>query len=96
MKGLLDDMLLMTSKHGLEAGMDQQATNLTKAIEDLSAIPPSIPDSEFQEPTFTNNNFGSGPMTNINVSGDQKYQANYGTGKAFQAESQIFHMGKEN
>ncbi|CAG8954110.1 hypothetical protein HYFRA_00009214 [Hymenoscyphus fraxineus] len=94
MKGLMNDLLLLSSKHGVEAATAHQVNvdQLTKAIEDISAIEPSIPDSEFQQTTFTNNNFADGPMTNNNVLGDQKFQANYGTGKQFQAETQTFNM----
>lgn len=96
MKGLLDGMLLMTSRWGLETATGQHAAHLVKAIEELSTVPPSIPDSQFQEITFTNNNFGSGSITNNNVMGDQKFLANFGTGKAFQAEKQTFNMGKDD
>jgi hypothetical protein len=96
MKGLLDDVLLLASKHGMETATAHHVDQLTKAIQDISTVAPSIPDSEFQETTFTNNNFGDGPMTNNNVLGNQKFQANYGTGKQFQAETQTFNMGKDD
>jgi hypothetical protein len=96
MKGLLDDVLLLASKHGMETVTAHQVDQLTKAIQDISTIEPSIPDSEYQETSFTNNNFGNGPMTNNNVLGNQKFQANYGTGKQFQAETQTFNMGKDD
>jgi hypothetical protein len=96
MKGLLDDVLLLASKHGMMTATADQVEHLAKAIQDMSSIEPSIPDSELQETTFTNNNFGEGPMTNNNVQGNQKFQANYGTGKQFQAESMSFSMGKDD
>ncbi|ORY64997.1 uncharacterized protein BCR38DRAFT_431594 [Pseudomassariella vexata] len=96
MKGLLDDLLLLASRNGLETATADQVDQLGKAIEDLSGIEPSIPDSEFRETAFANNNFGTGPMTANNVVGNQKFQANYGTGKQFQAETQTFHMGKDD
>ncbi|EHK99126.1 hypothetical protein M7I_4958 [Glarea lozoyensis 74030] len=94
MKGLLDDVLLIASKHGMETARADQVEQLKKAIEELSAISHSIPDSELDETSITNNNFGNGPMTNNNVSGNQKFQANFGSGEQFQAESQVFHMSK--
>ena len=96
MKGLLDDVTLLASRHGLETATAHQLDQVENAIQELSTMEPSVPDSEFQETTFTNNNFGDGPMTNNNVSGNQKYQANYGTGKQFQAETQTFNMGKDD
>lgn len=95
MKGMLDDVLLLASNHGLESATAHQVDQLTKAIQEMSGIKPSIPDSEFQETTFTNNSFGDGHMTNNNVQGNQKFMANYGTGKQFQAETQTFNMGKD-
>jgi hypothetical protein len=94
MKGLLDDVLLIASKHGMETARSNQVEELKQAIEELSAINHSIPDSELDDTPITNNNFGNGPMTNNNVSGNQKFQANFGSGEQFQAESQVFHMSK--
>jgi hypothetical protein len=95
MKGLLDDVLLLASEHGMETATAHQVEQITKAIQDISSIEPSISDSELQERTFSNNNFGDGPMTVNNVLGNQKSQANYGTGKTFQAETMSCNMGKD-
>lgn len=96
MEGLMKDVLLLASKHGMEQALSRQIADLTAAIKELSAVEPSLPDGALEETAFTNNNFGNGPMTNNNVMGNQKFQANYGTGKQFQAEEQTFHMGKDD
>ncbi|KAK8875012.1 small s protein [Apiospora arundinis] len=96
MRGLLEDVLLLVSSHGLEGAMAHQLDQLQESIQAMSAVEPSIPDSEFQNSAITNNQFGNGPMTNNNVTGNQKFQANYGTGKQFQAETQTFNMENEN
>lgn len=89
-------MLLLASKHGLETITAHQVDQLTKAIEDISSIEPSTPNSKFQKSPVTNSYFGDGPMTNNHVFGNQNYQANYGTGKQFQAETQTVNIGKDD
>lgn len=42
-----------------QLGLDQQQ-EIIDAIKDLNKVQPSVPDSEFQEPGFTMNQFGSG------------------------------------
>ncbi|KAI4599951.1 hypothetical protein KJ359_001687 [Pestalotiopsis sp. 9143b] len=96
MQALMKDVLLLASKHVMELATSQQVVGLSTSIKELSAIDPSLPDAALENTAFTNNNFGAGPKTNNNVIGNQKYQANYGTGKQFQAEEQIFHMGKDD
>ncbi|KAK6841224.1 hypothetical protein PG995_000322 [Apiospora arundinis] len=96
MRGLLEDVLLLVSRHGLEGAMAHQLDQLQESIQAMNTVEPSIPDSEFQNTSITNNHFGNGPMTNNNVTGNQKFQANYGTGKQFQAETQTFNVGKDN
>jgi hypothetical protein len=68
---------------------------ITKAIKELSDTEPSIPDSEFHESLFTNNNYREGPMTNNNVMGNQYTQSNTGGGKMFQGEGMAIHFGKD-
>lgn len=96
MKGLLEDVLLITSRLGLDNAKHFDVEKLKEAISVISEIEPTIPDAELESPAFTNNNFGSGPMTNNNVMGDMKNQSNYGSGDQYQAENQTFNISKKN
>ncbi|KAF3020974.1 hypothetical protein E8E14_009169 [Neopestalotiopsis sp. 37M] len=91
MQGLLDDLLLLASEKGINAATTEQVNGLTAAIKDLSAIKPSLPDAVFENTPYTNNNFGSGTMTNNHVLGDQT--ANFGPGSVFRADTQNIRMG---
>jgi len=99
MKGLMENLNLLASCHGMEAATASHIEQLKDAIDNLSNIEPSIPDVEFETPSsMINHNSGSGPMTNHqtnnSVQGSQKNQSNSGTGKTYQAETQNF--GKDD
>ncbi|KAH9206205.1 hypothetical protein DL95DRAFT_429663 [Leptodontidium sp. 2 PMI_412] len=91
MKGILEDVQLLASNHAMTA---IEVESINKAIEEVSDIEPSIPDSVLQETASTNNNFGNGPMTNNNVSGNQFNMTNNSTGEQYQAETQNISISK--
>ncbi|KAH6665449.1 hypothetical protein B0J14DRAFT_606156 [Halenospora varia] len=95
MKGMLEDVQLLVNTYGMRIP-STQAGAVTQAIEDVSSIAPSIPESIFEEIVFTNNQYGNGPTTNYNVHGDQYSQTNTGPGKQFQAASQVFNFSKDD
>jgi len=84
---ILTNIQLVDSKLGLD-----QRQKITDAIEDLKQVPPSVPDSEFQEAGFTMNQWGSGTQHAQYTAKGNAYTS--GGGKQFNAERQYF--GKEN
>lgn len=96
MKGILEDIHLLASNHAMGAATTNQVDEIAKAIRDVSGIESSIPESVLHDIAFTNNNFGSGPMTNHNVQGNQYSQTNNSTGQQFQAEHQTITIGKSS
>ncbi|KAH6717475.1 hypothetical protein BKA61DRAFT_547365 [Leptodontidium sp. MPI-SDFR-AT-0119] len=91
MKGILEDVQLLASNHAMTA---IEVESINKAIEEVSDIEPSIPDSVLQETASTNNNFSNEPMTNNNVSGNQFNMTNNSTGEQYQAETQNISISK--
>lgn len=64
MKGILEDVQLLSCEHGMRFATLSQQTQISQAITDVSAIPASVPEHIFQEPGFAANNFGPGPQAN--------------------------------
>ena len=64
MKGMLEDVQLLACERGMKTTTRAQQEQIVKAITEVSAISPSVPENEFQEPGFTNNNYGSGTQNN--------------------------------
>lgn len=64
MKGMLEDVQLLACEHGIKTATKAQQEQITKAIAEVSAVSPSVPEHEFQETGFTNKNYGSGTQYN--------------------------------
>ncbi|KAL9118352.1 MAG: hypothetical protein Q9187_005106 [Circinaria calcarea] len=60
MKGILEDVQLLASERGMKTATKDQQEQIVKAITEVSAVPPSAPEHEFQETGFTNTNTASG------------------------------------
>jgi hypothetical protein len=74
MKGILEDLQLLVGEHNMKIPTKAELEQVAKAITELSAIPPSIPENGFQEPSFTANYSGSG--TQYNTQGEYIAQGN--------------------
>ena len=74
MKGILEDVQLLACERGMNTATYDQEQEIVKAISDVSAISPSVPENEFQETGFTNTNYGSG--TQYNAKGKNINQGN--------------------
>ncbi|KAL9117500.1 MAG: hypothetical protein Q9187_005963 [Circinaria calcarea] len=74
MKGMLEDVQLLACERGMKTATKDQQEQIVKAITEVSAIQPSVPEHEFQETGFTNTNSGSG--TQYNAQGEYVAQGN--------------------
>ncbi|KAK8057017.1 tpr domain protein [Apiospora saccharicola] len=83
MMGLMTDVQLLMGKNGLDSVAAQQVDELRKAIEDMSKLQPSIPDSEFQNGTFTNAHYGTGDITIHHVAEGATNQSHYGSAPGY-------------
>ena len=82
MKGILVDLQLLTSEHGMRTATASQQTLISQAITYVSALPASVPEYVFQESGFAANNFGSGTQANApggNIGLDKQYNLGGGT-----------------
>jgi len=94
MKGILEDIQLLVIDRGIATVTDAQRKEVAKAIEEVSALPPSLPEQAIQETGFTNVNSGDGSQTNYHALGDQYNYA--GSGKMYNAQSMSFNSdGKD-
>jgi hypothetical protein len=71
MKGILEDLSILATRSGMETKDDIE--NLSKALSELSVLPPSVPDHVFDETktSYKNTNSGSGTQHNYNPSGGE-------------------------
>lgn len=77
MKGILEDLQLLSVNRVVKLATEQQVKELKEAIEAVSALEPSVPDEEFRETGPTFNNYGPGLMKNF---------VNQGDGNVFQSD----------
>ncbi|OBT75198.1 hypothetical protein VF21_06136 [Pseudogymnoascus sp. 05NY08] len=70
MKGMLEDIQLLACEHGLKTATSVQRDQVSKAIEEVLAIPSSVPDQALQETGFTANKYGPGTQTNYSAQGE--------------------------
>ena len=68
MKGILEDVQLLACERGMKTGTKAQQEQIVKAITEVSAVLPSVPEHVFHETGFTNTN--SGPGTQYNAQGE--------------------------
>lgn len=78
MKGMLEDVHLLTENHAIKAATEAQVGKLVEAISEMSAIQPSLPDDGS---SFSFQNSGSGSQ-NVNT-GSGTQNINAGTGYQF-------------
>jgi hypothetical protein len=90
MKGILEDVQLLTSHQILFDMTPDQEEQLGTALADVTALEPSIPEQLLQDSAFTNILYGDGSQYNSNA-GHQ--YINPGPGKQFNAET--IHYGKD-
>lgn len=64
MKGMLEDLQLLSINHATKVVTEDQSKQLKEAIEVVSKLEPSVPDEEFEKTGHIFNNYGSGPMNN--------------------------------
>jgi hypothetical protein len=74
MKGMLEDLQLLVGEHNMRIATKAELEQVAKAISEVSAIPPSVPENGFQEPSFTANYSGSGNQ--YNAQGEHIAQGN--------------------
>lgn len=78
MQGILEDVNLLIGEKGINSASKAQQEQILKAIKEIAAVAPSIPEQEIQQTGFTNSNYGSG--TQNNAQGENVAQGN---GKVF-------------
>ena len=69
MKGMLEDVQLLACERGMKTATKAQQEQIIKAIVEVSAVPPSVPEHEFQETGFANAIYGSSG-TQCNAQGE--------------------------
>ncbi|OAP54477.1 hypothetical protein AYL99_11578 [Fonsecaea erecta] len=87
MKGILEDMQLLAGNGVVKLASEAQLRDLKAAIEEISALKPSIPDEEFPDSSNVFNQYGAGHMFNA-IGGKNLY--NLGDGNQFQGENLYF------
>ena len=73
-KGILEDVQILACERGIKTATKAQQEQIIEAITGVSAIPPSIPEHEFQKTSFTNTNKSS--STQYNAQGENIAQGN--------------------
>lgn len=92
MKGMLEDVQLLASERGMKTATQAQQEQIVKAIEELLAVPPSVPEHIFQETSFTANNSGSGTQTNYHAQGEYIAQ---GEARQYNSAGGAMNFGKD-
>lgn len=90
MKGILEDVQLLVGEHNMKIATKDQVEQIAKAVKEVSAIPPSIPENELQEHSFIANYCGSG--TQYNAQGEYIAQGN---ARQYNAGGGPMHFGKD-
>ena len=90
MKGMLEDVQLLSCERGMKSATKAQQEQIIKAIAEVSAVTPSVPEHEFQEPGFTNSNYGSG--TQYNARGENIAQ---GSARQYISGGGTMNFGKD-
>ncbi|KAL6720990.1 hypothetical protein ACLMJK_000090 [Lecanora helva] len=84
MRGILEDLELLAIDHGMTSGSAAMRSELAAAIEEMAALPPSIP--EQKEAGFSATSSGSGAINQ--AYGNQYF--NSGSGDSYHARSMNF------
>ena len=91
MKGMLEDVQLLACERGTKTATKAQQEQIIKAIVQVSAIPPSVPEHEFQDTGFTNAIYGSG-ATQYNAQGENIAQ---GSARQYLSGGGTMNFGKD-
>ncbi|KAH7175989.1 hypothetical protein EDB81DRAFT_771653 [Dactylonectria macrodidyma] len=84
-KEMMEAVRLLVENHVVKAATEAQVAQLLKAIEDLSAMEPSVPD---EDSSVTYNHYGQGGQNILAGSGSQ--YNNTGEGKQYNAQTMHF------
>ncbi|MCJ1431036.1 hypothetical protein MMC27_000386 [Xylographa pallens] len=90
MKKMLEDVQLLACERGMNITTKAQEQQIVKAITEVSAVPPSVPEHVFQESGFTNNNYGLG--TQYNAQGENIAQ---GSARQYNTAGGAMHFGMD-
>ena len=74
MQGILEDVNLLMGEKSINSAGKAQQEQILKAIKEIAAVAPSVPEQEIQQTGFTNSNYGSG--TQYNAQGENVAQGN--------------------
>ncbi|MCJ1398835.1 hypothetical protein MMC11_002036 [Xylographa trunciseda] len=88
MKGMLEDVQLLACERGMNIATKAQEEQIVESITEVSAVSPSVPEYVFQEPGFTNNNYG--PGTQYNAKGKNIAQ---GSARQYNSAGGAMHFG---
>jgi hypothetical protein len=87
MKGILEDVQLLACERDMKIAIKVQQEQIAKAITEISAVPPSVPENEA---SFTANYSGSG--TQYNAQGEYIAQGN---ARQYNSAGGPMHFGKD-
>lgn len=94
MKGILEDIQLLASNHGMKTVTKDEMEQLAKAIKIIEDIPPSADDELVGLSSFTNIHHGSGDHSNYQAMKDM--YINPGSGSMYIATNQNFSGSGKN
>lgn len=92
MKGILENVLLLTCERGLKTATSVQQDHVFKAIEEVLAIPSSMHESALQGTGFTVDNYGPGVQTNYIAQGENIAQ---GEARQYNSMGGDMNFGKD-
>ena len=90
MKGMLEDVQLLACERSMKVATKAQQEDLVKAITEVSAVLPSVPEHMFQETGFMNTNYG--PGTQYNAQGGNVAQ---GSARQYISAGGAMHFGMD-
>lgn len=92
MKGMLEDVQLLAVNHGMGTETEIQRKQVAEAIEEVTALPSSLPEHATEEIGFTASHSGSGA---INQAQRDQFN-NPGSGHIYHAQSMNFGFNGKN
>jgi hypothetical protein len=87
MRGILQDLQILASNRTMKMNSEAKVQALERAVEEISALKPSVADDEFPEMSNNFSQYGGGNM--FNTTGG-KNNFNLGEGNTFQGDNQYF------
>ena len=97
MKGILEDVQLLACEQGMKTANNAQQQEIVKAITEVSAVSPSVPEHEFQETGIANTNYGSGTQYNAqgeNIAQGDAQQYNTAGGSMYNTAGGSMTIGR--